>query len=256
MTFSEENRRKAISWTVTLLTHAVLLLVPLSFHPIRSQGESLTGYFATMVELEQTSPAPPEKQQLAEKSPVTSAPIKPAPTKSSQNTVDNKQPETPVKERIAAADADLKTTPKPEATEKTDETTAKTEMDNEQSKGTIGQNEPSTREPTRANLGNGNGQIIKGTSPIYPKNAQNHKIAGTVRCRLLIRADGRIAEVKILASSGDSSLDNSVLHALTNNTMWKFKPAESAYFVVLDFVFSVTKVDINYVKAGWEDEDQ
>jgi TonB family protein len=256
MTFSEENRRTAISWTVTLLTHVVLLLLPLSFHPIRSQGESVTGYLATMVELEQTTPVPPpQKEQLARRSTVATAPAKPAVTKRQQKPPEDKEPEAPVKERVSVTETHLKTSAQPEVVEEADGKSDNTGSTNAQSEGKSNQ-DGAPAEPTRANLGNGNGQIIKGTSPIYPKNAQNHKITGTVRCRVVIRADGRIGEVKILSNSGDSSLDNSVLYALTNNSMWKFQPADSAYFIVLDFIFTVTKVDINYIKAGWEDDDQ
>lgn len=59
-------------------------------------------------------------------------------------------------------------------------------------------------------------------APPYPEDARAAGLQGTVTLRLRIGADGRVESVKLLASSGTSSLDES---AMTTVKRWRFEPA-------------------------------
>lgn len=59
-------------------------------------------------------------------------------------------------------------------------------------------------------------------APTYPAQAQRDEIEGTVRLKLLIGADGRVAEVSLLRSSGHRLLDQAALSAAR---AWVLEPA-------------------------------
>ncbi|MCK6443222.1 energy transducer TonB [Elstera cyanobacteriorum] len=59
-------------------------------------------------------------------------------------------------------------------------------------------------------------------APAYPAQAQRDEIEGTVRLKLLIGADGRVAEVSLLRSSGHRLLDQAALSAAR---AWVLEPA-------------------------------
>lgn len=59
-------------------------------------------------------------------------------------------------------------------------------------------------------------------APPYPEDARAAGRQGKVTLRLRIGTDGRVESVKLLASSGTSSLDDS---ALTTVKRWRFEPA-------------------------------
>lgn len=60
-------------------------------------------------------------------------------------------------------------------------------------------------------------------APAYPAQAQRDEIEGTVRLKLLIGADGRVAEVMVLHSSGHRLLDQAALSAAR---AWVLEPAQ------------------------------
>lgn len=60
-------------------------------------------------------------------------------------------------------------------------------------------------------------------APAYPAQAQRDEIEGTVRLKLLIGADGRVAEVNIVRSSGHRLLDQAALSAAQS---WILEPAQ------------------------------
>ncbi|MBC7821496.1 MAG: energy transducer TonB [Planctomycetaceae bacterium] len=59
-------------------------------------------------------------------------------------------------------------------------------------------------------------------APPYPEDARAAGLQGKVTLRLRIGADGRVESLKLLASSGTSSFDES---ALTTVKRWRFEPA-------------------------------
>lgn len=63
---------------------------------------------------------------------------------------------------------------------------------------------------------------IKRVEPIYPERARWQGLSGTVRVRLLVTADGSVADCQITDSSGISDIDNAVIDALRE---WRFMPA-------------------------------
>jgi protein TonB len=77
-----------------------------------------------------------------------------------------------------------------------------------------------TEEPlieARADVG-----ALNNPKPPYPLAARRLGIEGIVRLAVLVRADGRCAEVRIEASSGSELLDQSALETVRR---WRFLPA-------------------------------
>lgn len=60
-------------------------------------------------------------------------------------------------------------------------------------------------------------------APTYPVQAQRDEIEGTVRLKLLIGTDGRVAEVNVVRSSGHRLLDQTALSAAQS---WILEPAQ------------------------------
>jgi protein TonB len=58
--------------------------------------------------------------------------------------------------------------------------------------------------------------------PEYPQEARRYDLAGTVTLMFLINADGRVADSKIMKSSGHRSLDQA---AVVGISKCQFKPA-------------------------------
>ena len=68
--------------------------------------------------------------------------------------------------------------------------------------------------------------------PVYPELAKRNNISGSARVELLITADGRVKDVKVLG--GSPVLVNAVLEAVRQ---WKYEsaPEESSAVIKFDF---------------------
>src|SRR4051812_15371087 len=69
--------------------------------------------------------------------------------------------------------------------------------------------------------------------PGYPELAKRNNISGTARVELLVTAEGRVKEVKVLG--GNPVLVQAVIAAVTK---WKYEPAAEESTVVVKFDFS------------------
>ena len=65
-------------------------------------------------------------------------------------------------------------------------------------------------------------RIVDGGRPDYPENARAKGWEGTVRLQILVNTDGRVEDVRIVAGSGYSELDQTAQRAVRS---WRFSPA-------------------------------
>lgn len=63
--------------------------------------------------------------------------------------------------------------------------------------------------------------LLSGAPPAYPKSSRSKREEGTVVLRVVVGADGRVAEASIATSSGHSALDDAALAAVRK---WRWSP--------------------------------
>ncbi len=71
------------------------------------------------------------------------------------------------------------------------------------------------------------------TEPVYPDLARRNNITGTARVELLVAADGKVKDVKVLG--GNPVLVQAVVNAVTK---WKYEPAQQESTIVVKFDFT------------------
>ena len=69
-------------------------------------------------------------------------------------------------------------------------------------------------------------RLIRDAKPSYPTSARNMGISGSVGVRVLVSADGVPESVTVVASSGNSAVDDSVVQAAYK---WRFDPSRDKY---------------------------
>lgn len=69
-------------------------------------------------------------------------------------------------------------------------------------------------------------RLIRDAKPSYPASARNMGISGSVGVRVLVSADGVPESVSVVASSGNSAVDASVVEAAYK---WRFDPSRDKY---------------------------
>lgn len=69
-------------------------------------------------------------------------------------------------------------------------------------------------------------RLIRDAKPSYPASARNMGISGSVGVRVLVSADGVPESVTVVASSGNSAVDESVVEAAYK---WRFDPSRDKY---------------------------
>ncbi|WP_304161499.1 energy transducer TonB [Phascolarctobacterium succinatutens] len=84
--------------------------------------------------------------------------------------------------------------------------------------------------------GNGSGEgrgvpvkpprLLREVAPVYPASARNSGATGVVTVRILVGADGSVEDVRVVGSSGNGAMDNSVVTAVNK---WRFSPAKDKY---------------------------
>lgn len=94
--------------------------------------------------------------------------------------------------------------------------------------------------------GNGGGptrgpRVIEGGRPEYPELARSRGWEGTVRLQILVSAEGRVEDVKVVSGSGHGELDAAARQAVRE---WRFAPAVQkgspiAAWVTLPVVFGL-----------------
>lgn len=98
--------------------------------------------------------------------------------------------------------------------------------------------------------GDGKAFIIQGAPPVYPKYAESNNIEGRVGLKIVIGGDGRPSEVTVIATSGESSLDNACVRAIKKE--WRFQATGRDYQITLTMSFKAGTVDYSMdpVKVG------
>lgn len=86
--------------------------------------------------------------------------------------------------------------------------------------------------------------IAKFVNPVYPKNAANEKVEGVVHLVVKVEASGKVKEVKVNQSSGDSRLDNVALNTIQRG--WSFNEYPYPYTLAVDVVYKASNVSIEY----------
>jgi protein TonB len=86
--------------------------------------------------------------------------------------------------------------------------------------------------------------IAKYVNPVYPKNAANEKVEGIVHLVVRVEASGKVKEVKVSKSSGDSRLDNVALNTVQRG--WSFHEYPYPYTLEVDVVYKASNVSIEY----------
>lgn len=69
-------------------------------------------------------------------------------------------------------------------------------------------------------------RLVRDAKPSYPASARNQGISGSVGVRVLVSADGVPESVTVVASSGNSAVDDSVVEAAYK---WRFDPSRDKY---------------------------
>ncbi|HEX3154503.1 MAG TPA: energy transducer TonB [Candidatus Angelobacter sp.] len=69
--------------------------------------------------------------------------------------------------------------------------------------------------------------------PVYPELAKRNNISGSARVELLVTADGRVKDVKVLG--GNPVLVQAVTAAVVK---WKYEPAAEESTVIIKFDFA------------------
>lgn len=69
-------------------------------------------------------------------------------------------------------------------------------------------------------------RLVRDAKPSYPASARNQGISGSVGVRVLVSADGVPESVAVVASSGNSAVDASVVEAAYK---WRFDPSRDKY---------------------------
>ena len=69
-------------------------------------------------------------------------------------------------------------------------------------------------------------RLLREVAPVYPASARNSGATGVVTVRILVGADGSVEDVRVVGSSGNGAMDNSVVTAVNK---WSFSPAKDKY---------------------------
>ncbi|MBI2914935.1 MAG: TonB family protein [Firmicutes bacterium] len=88
-----------------------------------------------------------------------------------------------------------------------------------------------------------------GSLPVYPKNAEDQGVQGSVQIEIYVDPSGAISRVVVVAGSGDHRLDRVAKQTIEQE--WAFTPAARGYIVPVQIVFSM-EADEEPVKLVWE----
>jgi protein TonB len=79
------------------------------------------------------------------------------------------------------------------------------------------------------------------TEPPYPYRARRRNVNGTVTVKLLVRADGSVGEVEILAASPPGYFEDAVRQAVPR---WRFEPGRLAGEAVPSWAVTTITFDL------------
>ncbi|MGM9529468.1 MAG: energy transducer TonB [Phascolarctobacterium sp.] len=69
-------------------------------------------------------------------------------------------------------------------------------------------------------------RIISAAQPKYPSSARSAGVEGVVGVKMLVNANGKVEEAKVVRSSGNGALDEAALAAVYK---WRFTPAKDKF---------------------------
>lgn len=69
-------------------------------------------------------------------------------------------------------------------------------------------------------------RVVSAPQPKYPGAARSAGIEGVVGVRILVSAEGKVEEARVVRSSGNAALDDSALSAVYK---WRFSPAKDKF---------------------------
>ncbi|MDI3280974.1 MAG: TonB family protein [Bacillota bacterium] len=93
-----------------------------------------------------------------------------------------------------------------------------------------------TQAPSAAPPPSGEGMILLGRPPTYPKSAQGGAwVEGVVQLAIWVKAEGELSAVRVARSSGDVRLDDAARLTVANE--WRFKPAKQDYRILVSVEF-------------------
>ncbi|NPV52889.1 MAG: TonB family protein [Firmicutes bacterium] len=90
--------------------------------------------------------------------------------------------------------------------------------------------------------GTGESLVVRGVPPVYPKNAQNEGIEGSVDLKVRVGPDGNVQGVDIVGSSTDERLNE--VSKRTVSSAWNFRPIGKPYSVKVKVSFSGGQVKV------------
>jgi protein TonB len=85
-------------------------------------------------------------------------------------------------------------------------------------------------------------QPVVKTPPVYPFKAREQGIEGVVQVKILVRADGAVGEVQILAARPEGLFEDSVLKTVPQ---WRFRPGTIEGKAVTAWVVTAVKFTLN-----------
>jgi protein TonB len=84
-------------------------------------------------------------------------------------------------------------------------------------------------------------QAVVRTQPVYPYRARQRNISGEVKIKLLVLADGSVAQVEILSARPEGVFDDTVLKAVPQ---WRFRPGVIDGRQVPSWVITTVRFDL------------
>lgn len=88
--------------------------------------------------------------------------------------------------------------------------------------------------------GSGEGYVVRGAPPVYPKYAENNGLEGKVGLRVVINAQGEPDQIQVVSTSREPVLDKACVQTIKKD--WRFRPMGQGY--VLTFVISFKSGDV------------
>ncbi|HHV61851.1 MAG TPA: TonB family protein [Firmicutes bacterium] len=95
-----------------------------------------------------------------------------------------------------------------------------------------------------ADYGTGESLVVRGLPPVYPKNAQNEGVEGSVDLRVRVGSDGNIEGIDVIGSADDERLNE--ISKRTVSSAWTFRPIGKPYSVKVRVSFAGGRVTVTF----------
>ncbi|MGE5593859.1 MAG: energy transducer TonB [Betaproteobacteria bacterium] len=98
--------------------------------------------------------------------------------------------------------------------------------------------------PKGEEFGTGRSLVLSGVPPVYPKNAQNEGVEGSVQLSVSVDALGNATKVAVTAGSGDARLDDAAIRTISRG--WRFQAIGWPYELSVRVTFRKTSVELAF----------